>query len=713
MSSFWKNLPVLAKTSALCSMFVVLLAGIAFQSIIVAKSQSHDGLVINMAGRQRMLTQAMTKAGYAYLYNKEGGRHDAAAKARQESQRAMDWFDMTLSGLISGGKAPLAGDKFTAPLPLCQDKEIVAQLQEVNLEWKGFREHLSTMILPDALPQKRDSATAYVAEHNTILRGKMNKAVKMFEGKASQKLAFGTKVNIAGFVVGLMVTVLTLLAIKRSIIDPLIKCGLFASSVGRGNLDEELELDQKDEAGQLAQSLNSMVRSIQDSMADAQKKVDYLNNIPTPVMVVDKDMTIAFMNPAGADFLDKPLEEVIGSKCFDHFKTPHCNTSECCSKQAMQDVAVYTSETVADPAGMNLPVHYTGAPVKDNQDNVIGAVEYLVDISKQKDVQRGVRSSVDVLSAVVSDVSMFSTEMDDRSTAIAEQAQNVAAAAEEMSISMASVSSSADQSQQNISAVAAATEEMSSTVGEIAQNAEKARAVTLSAVEKVSNASERINALGIAAQEISQVIETIMEVAEQTKLLALNATIEAARAGEAGKGFAVVAEEVRNLAMRSSEAAKNTSSLIEESVKHANNGVDIAGEVSSVLNEIVGSVSKTTDLVSEIAGASQEQAQGIDQVSTAVSQMDKVTQQNAANAEESASASEELNAQANFMQQAVQELMALVSGRSTGKGATGSVAPQSRPPALSLSDHTLHQIAQDEAKMDTSLHGDAVSSQSC
>jgi hypothetical protein len=68
-------------------------------------------------------------------------------------------------------------------------------------------------------------------------------------------------------------------------------------------------------------------------------------------------------------------------------------------------------------------------------------------------------------------------------------------------------------------------------------------------------------------------------------------------------------------------------------------------------------------LIGEIANASQEQAQGIGQVNTAVTEMDKVTQSNAANAEESASASEELNGQADALREAVAELMRMVDGQ--------------------------------------------------
>jgi methyl-accepting chemotaxis protein len=178
----------------------------------------------------------------------------------------------------------------------------------------------------------------------------------------------------------------------------------------------------------------------------------------------------------------------------------------------------------------------------------------------------------------------------------------------------------------------------------------------------------------------------------------LNAAVEAARAGEAGKGFAVVAEEVRNLAMRSAEAAKNTANMIEESVKNAKNGVDIAAEVGKVLEEIVQSIGKTTDLVGEIAAASSEQAQGIDQVNTAVAQMDKVTQQNAANAEESASASEELSAQAEQMNQIVQDLVNLVGGNKKAGSQNAPAVHKTVHKHLTTFDHALHHTASTPAK---------------
>jgi methyl-accepting chemotaxis protein len=101
------------------------------------------------------------------------------------------------------------------------------------------------------------------------------------------------------------------------------------------------------------------------------------------------------MNKAGQKLLGKTEKELIGNKCYSYFKTGHCQTTDCRLHQAMQNDTVRTGETVADPEKLNMPISYTGAPLKDSDGNIVGAIEYVIDISSVKDVVNEVNKTTE------------------------------------------------------------------------------------------------------------------------------------------------------------------------------------------------------------------------------------------------------------------------------------------------------------------------------
>jgi len=252
----------------------------------------------------------------------------------------------------------------------------------------------------------------------------------------------------------------------------------------------------------------------------------------------------------------------------------------------------------------------------------------------------------------------------DASARVQSEATNsVAAAIEQLSVSIAQVADHTRQAHAASQSSHAAAERGHEVVG---------RTVTdiTSLADRIAASAAQVEGLDAASREISRVVSAIKEVAEQTNLLALNAAIEAARAGETGRGFSVVADEVRLLAERTKVATHEIGDLINrvqaqsgqvasamrEANGHMQRSAESAGEIGDVLAEIRDAAGSTASVVADIANAALEQRAASEQIASRIEQIAQHTEESAAAVAESVVAATAIETQVSELRSGIATL---------------------------------------------------------
>ena len=275
------------------------------------QNSGEDGLAINVAGRQRMLSQKITKEILAI----DHAESDAEAKGYRESLAgSTKLFDDSLNALISGGTAELGG---SVKLSASKDPKVKGALEEGLKLWQTMRDPLAK-IAGGAAPGSPEfkAAAQVVLEGNMELLKIMNAATLAKQDALDGKQRSLKAMQMGAIAFSVLAAVGVLLMVQRQVLRPLDQTVEHIRDLaeGSGDLSKVLDETRKDELGVLAQSLNLFTGKINDLVRAVTDSANQISSASSEIShAVDQVSVESGSQVSATEQVSAAVEEAIAN----------------------------------------------------------------------------------------------------------------------------------------------------------------------------------------------------------------------------------------------------------------------------------------------------------------------------------------------------------------------------------------------------------------
>lgn len=591
--------------------------------IFDAKSdQEKDSEIINIAGRQRMLSQRI--AFFA----------ERIVKGEQalvvDYMKLIQTCDHSLKILQIGGQSPISSSVTISGTP----EDVMPVLEKAKALWLPYRRN-ARKVATDG----DNNALRYIEDHAETMLSLFNELTKAYVLENLRKQKALDRFLLLLAVLNVIAFGLSLMYVKRKLVNPILNLGTSIRHLSKGkaleNSPSETSERFKDEIAIARGHLRTLGDSLYKIALFAEKisrgdlEVDYI-----PLSDFDKTGKSLLQMRQRVGKIVAELEETIA----DFRKKGKVNTSLSLEKKegAWKQVGLGINDlfaTISEPieeARVLLKAVAEGDLATKFEGEFAGDFKELLD---------SINTAIDNTSGLIIIIQEKSSIIEDKATDMLSSYEEITYNLKEIASAIGEISSGASNQLQEIGEVTqqilsirrlseiakshaskiaslSATSRSLSQSGEVAMNGIRSLHVDMqqSSQESVDYMTDLVNRSG----EIEQIVSTIGRISAKTNLLAFNAAIQAAKAGENGYGFSVVAEEIRQLA----EQAQASAGIIQQLVGEIQEGIEEASiRVQAVGNKIeqgAEQTNKANDAISRIALSINESHQYAEKIAASI-----------------------------------------------------------------------------------------------
>jgi two-component system nitrate/nitrite sensor histidine kinase NarX len=233
----------------------------------IIETQAQDALIINMAGRQRMLLQQMTKNTLEIEKNRQ-----TIALHRQAAQEAALTFDQTLRALLQGGTAPYSPQQAVV-IPATHNPAIVNTLTQLSQNWLAYQHNLDTVLTSPPGSADFSNAIQSLDSVSPDLVQQADVVVRLFENDSAQKVSRLRQVQLVFFASAIILLAIGVWVTQKSVVEPLNQLGLAARRIGDGDMRTPVAANGPVEILHLSENFNIMRRRLRASQEQLEAQV--------------------------------------------------------------------------------------------------------------------------------------------------------------------------------------------------------------------------------------------------------------------------------------------------------------------------------------------------------------------------------------------------------------------------------------------------------
>ena len=598
--------------------FMLILVATIGATFWTSTLQEGDARVINVAGRQRMLSQKVTKEAMAMIRG-DAKKEEVLATARQ--------FEKSLDDLISGNPAE--------NIPPTREENIKAQLSKVKTIWGKFYKNLTELA---DIADKRAAAYSAISKTNLSLLKDMNDAVFMME----QEGLGARTINLAG-----RQRMLSQKMAKEALLlesgevtaeDFLLTVGLFdqtlkglisgSKTLGLRSMKSPAILSQLRKVEERWDLFRENAESLAALVEPSAKYINYIlsNNVPLlkemnkAVIQYEKASTTKVTQLKIIQLILLAITILFFGIGWFFITNPIVRSFTAITEDLSHEAEGIEGVTKEIHEGVESQTDIVKSATKDLEYMILNIIQGSITMSVEKQTEIA-KAFGDFLTHFVE---RTSAEIAMGMMSISQQSSEARDGIEKFVRELATVEGNIKNQERAIEemvealkSIASANEEIKLKAHSSTTAADKATSSAYSGQKRIGMITEQLREIGSASEGIRDVTNSLATITDSIKILALNMSLKVEDIkDDTGKsyGFEAMSAKVQQLAEEIEELLGRSKDMIIPTIEAIAKVSGDANQANEIIAEVTNAIKAADDESRAITEKIEKQAAGIDRV---------------------------------------------------------------------------------------------------